>query len=129
MIRLNAQGWNAPAIAEVFECCEHTVRATLRRWQASGLGGLWEASGRGDKPRWQESDLEYLESCIEQEPRTYNSRQLAQKLAQQRHVSLSADRVRRLLKKRALAGNAPAIANSTTKTQSLNVSSKQTSGA
>jgi len=37
MVRLNAQGWNAPAIAEMFECCEHTVRATLRRWQQLGL--------------------------------------------------------------------------------------------
>ncbi|OLP19878.1 transposase, partial [Leptolyngbya sp. 'hensonii'] len=33
MLRLNAQGWTAPAIAEVFECHEHTVRATIRRWQ------------------------------------------------------------------------------------------------
>jgi len=59
-MRLNAQGWNAPAIAEMFEC-EHTVRATLRRWQQLGLGGLWDAPGRGDKPRWQAADLDYLE--------------------------------------------------------------------
>ena len=39
MLRLNAQGWNTPAIAEIFECHEHTVRATIRRWQAEGLGG------------------------------------------------------------------------------------------
>ncbi len=38
MIRLNAQGWTAPAIAEIFECQDHTVRATLRRWQRLGLG-------------------------------------------------------------------------------------------
>lgn len=31
IIRLNAQGWNVPAIAKIFECHEHTVRATLRR--------------------------------------------------------------------------------------------------
>jgi transposase len=47
MIRLNAQGWNAPAIAEIFECCEHTVRATLKRWQDNGVNGLWDAYGRG----------------------------------------------------------------------------------
>ncbi len=39
MLRLNAQGWNTPAIAETFECHEHTVRATIRRWQDGGLGG------------------------------------------------------------------------------------------
>lgn len=39
MLRLNAQGWTAPAIAEIFECQEHTVRETIRRWQQQGLGG------------------------------------------------------------------------------------------
>lgn len=38
MLRLNAQGWNTPAIAETFEYHEHTVRATIRRWQDGGLG-------------------------------------------------------------------------------------------
>lgn len=90
MVRLNAQGWNAPVIAEMFECCEHSVRATLRRWQQLGLGGLWDAPGRGDKPRWQAADLDYLEQCLEQEARTYNSQQLAQKLEQERQVKLSA---------------------------------------
>jgi len=42
MLRLNAQGWTVPVIAEIFECHEHTVRATLRRWQDKGWG-LWEA--------------------------------------------------------------------------------------
>ena len=36
MLRLNAQGWTVPAIAEIFDCHEHTVRATIRRWQADG---------------------------------------------------------------------------------------------
>ena len=116
MVRLNAQGWNAPALAEIFECCEHTVRATLRRWQTLGLGGLWDAPGRGDRPRWQAADLDYLEQYLEQEPRTYNSRQLAQKLKQERQVELSADRMRRLLKKRASGGNGLAIATELSKT-------------
>ena len=37
---------------------------------------------------------------IEQEQRTYNSRQLAEKLKQDRGVTLSPDRIRKLLKKR-----------------------------
>lgn len=102
MVRLNAQGWNAPAIADIFECCDHTVRATLRRWQKLGLGGLWDAPGRGDKPKWQEADLQYLEQCLEQEPRTYKTQQLAQKLDKKRQVRLSADRIRGLLQKRAI---------------------------
>lgn len=127
MVRLNAQGWNAPVLADIFECCEHTVRATLRRWQRLGLGGLWDAPGRGDKPKWQEADLEYLEQCLEQEPRTYNSQQLAQKLTEQRQVTLSADRIRRLLKKRASDGSALVTATNTNKTRLPNASNKQTS--
>lgn len=49
MLRLNAQGWNVPAIAKMFECHEHTVRATIKRSPSSGLSGLWEADGRGAK--------------------------------------------------------------------------------
>jgi len=29
---------------------------TIERSQQDGLGGFWEALGRGKKPRWQESD-------------------------------------------------------------------------
>ena len=106
MLRLNAQGWTCPAIAEIFECHEHTVRATIRRWQGSGLGGLWETPGRGAKRKWSETDLQYLEQCLEKEGRTYNSLQLAHKLFQERQVKLSPDRLRHLLQKRALSGNA-----------------------
>ncbi len=100
MLRLNAQGWNSPAIAEIFECHEHTVRATIRRWQAEGLGGLWEAPGRGAERKWQETDLQFLEQCLELDGHTYNSLQLAQKLSQERQVKLSPDRLRHLLRKR-----------------------------
>ena len=111
MVCLNAQGWNTPELATMFECCEHTVRASLKRWQSHGLGGLWDAPGRGRKPSWQESDMAYLEECLETDERTYNSAQLASKLEQERDVSLSADRVRRILKKRDGGGNALATVN------------------
>lgn len=81
MLRLNAQGCNTSAIAEIFECHEHTVRATIRRWQDGGLGGLWEASGRGAKRKCSEADLQYLERCLEREERTYNSLQRRPKVS------------------------------------------------
>jgi transposase len=124
MLRLNAQGWNTPAIAEIFECHEHTVRATIRRWQAKGLGGLWEAPGRGAKRKWSEADLQYLEQCLELEERTYNSLQLAHKLCQERQVKLSPDRLRHLLQKRALGGNARGTVIEPNKTLSINNSNK-----
>lgn len=46
-IRLNAHGWNVPQIAQYLDWHEHTVRSALQRWQEQGLGGLWEAKGRG----------------------------------------------------------------------------------
>lgn len=82
-----------------------------------GLGGLWEASGRGVKARWSETDKQALEAWVEVAPRTYNSTQLAQKLQQERQVNLSADWIRRVLKKRGFAGNGPVIASEGNKTQ------------
>ncbi len=92
------------------------MRRTLQRWQQNGLAGLWDAPGRGAKAKWQEADLLYLEQCLEQRPRTYNSQQLAQKLKQERQLNLSADRIRRVLKKRALVGNGLDSANEADKT-------------
>lgn len=120
MIRLNAQGWRVPAIAQIFECHEHTVRATLQRWEQGGLGGLWEAAGRGAKRKWEEADLQAVEQWIEQDTRTYNSHQLAQKLAVERQVQLSPRRVRYLLQKRAIEGNEPVIVSEANKTLSKN---------
>jgi transposase len=70
MLRVNAQGWNVPAIAKMFECHEHTVRVTIRRWESGGLSGLWEALGRGAKRRWTEADIEYIEYHLREKDRT-----------------------------------------------------------
>lgn len=109
VLRLNANGWTVYEIAKCFNWHEQTVRQTIHRWEKFGLGGLWEASGRGAKPKWQEADIQYLEQCLEQEQRTYNSEQLAKKLASDRQVQLSPDRIRRVFKKRGSAGSAPDI--------------------
>jgi transposase len=99
-IRLSGHGWYVEKIAAYLNWTPQTVRETIHRWNSFGLGGLWEAPGRGGKTKWQEADIAYLEKCLKQEPRTYNSQQLAQKLASERQVSLSPDRIRRVLKKR-----------------------------
>ena len=117
MVRMNAQGWNVPEIAKIFKCHEHTVRTTLRRWQEGGIVGLLEMKGRGAKTKWQSSDLEYLLDCLENDPRTYNSEQLAHKLKQERGVDLSGDRLRRILKKRVTNGNELGQAIEQSKTQ------------
>lgn len=39
---------------------QQTVRQTIKRWQVQGLGGLWEAPGRGKKRSWQEEDWQVI---------------------------------------------------------------------
>ena len=100
VIRLNHQGVYVEKIAAYFGWNARTVRETIQRWQKKGLGGLWDAPRPGAQKLWQPDDLEYLSSCLRQEQRTYNSKQLAQKLANERQVNLSADHLRRVLKKK-----------------------------
>jgi transposase len=100
VIRLSHQGMYVEKIAAFFNWNIRTVRETLHRWQRQGLGGLWDAPRPGPQPRWQEADIEYLETCLREEPQTYNSEQLADKLEAERNVQLSADHLRRLLQKR-----------------------------
>jgi len=78
--------------------------------------GIWEALGRG-KTKWQEADLQTVEQWIEQDARTYNSHQLAQKLSEQRQVKLSPRRLRHLQKK-GFDGNELVTATEASKTLS-----------
>ena len=116
IIRLNAHGWYVEKIAGHFNWTSQTVRDVLHRWQKLNYSGLWDKPGRGGKPKWKEEDIVFLEECLEKEPRTYNSRQLAQKLHRDRQVQLSPDRLRRVLKKRGSLGNEPGRAIEENKT-------------
>ncbi|BAY66878.1 transposase (plasmid) [Calothrix brevissima NIES-22] len=100
VIRLNANGWYVEKIAAHFNWTPQTVREVLHKWEKLGIQGLWEKSGRGGKTKYNEEDIIFLEECLKKEPRTYNSLQLAQKLERDRHIQLSPDRLRRVLKKR-----------------------------
>jgi transposase len=100
MLWLNHDGWNVPAIADMFDCHEHTVRATIRRWEGAGLSGLWEAPGRGAKPRWNAADMACIEACLADETRTYNSAQIVRKLKDEGLVDLSSSQLREILKKK-----------------------------
>ena len=93
MLKLNAQGMNVSETAKVFNCHEHTVRAAIQCWKERGLVGLWSS-------KWKAEDLEYIETCLNGEKRTYNSIQLARLLKEERAVNLSSDRLQKILKKR-----------------------------
>jgi transposase len=89
---MSHRGLYVEKIAAFFNWNIQTVRDTLHRWQQQGLGGLWDAPRPGPRPRWQPEDIEYLETCLREDPRTYNGQQLANKLESERNVKLSADR-------------------------------------
>jgi transposase len=100
VIRLSHQGWYVEKIADFFNWRIQTVRDTLHRWEQGGLGGLWDAPHPEKQRTWTPSDIEYLEQCLRQDDRSYNSRQLAQKLLEDRQVKLSPGHLREVLKKR-----------------------------
>lgn len=100
MLRLNHDGWNVPAIADMFDCHEHTVRATIRHWERGGLSGLWEAPGRGAKPSWKAADMACIEACLNDATRTYTSAQIVRKLKDEGLVDLSSGQLRAILKKK-----------------------------
>ena len=84
VVRLNANGWYVEKIAKHFNWTPQTIREVLHKWQKLGMEGLWELPCRGRKTNYTEEDIVYLEECLKQEPRTYNSCQLAQKLKNER---------------------------------------------
>ena len=102
VIRLNAHGWYVEKIAAHFNWTSQTVREVLHKWSNLGMEGLWELLGRGAQKTWKDEDIEFLKKCLKNESRTYNSLQLVQKLEKERSLKLSADRLRRILKKRVI---------------------------
>ena len=104
-MRLSSHGWKVAQISEYFDWHEQTVREIIQRWKRGGEQGLYDLPKTGRPKQWQEEDLKYIETCLEKDGQVYNSRQLSVKLQQERQVTLSSDRVRRLLKKRGGYGN------------------------
>jgi transposase len=104
-MRLSSHGWKVTQIAEYFDWHEQTVREIIQRWKQYGEQGLYDLPKTGRPKQWQESDLKYIETCLEKDGQVYNSQQLSTKLREERQVSLSSDRIRKLLKKRVGYGN------------------------
>ncbi|MBD3887157.1 helix-turn-helix domain-containing protein [Phormidium tenue FACHB-886] len=104
-LRMNAQGWNVPDIAEHLGWSQQSVRQAIERWNNIGLMGLWDAPRTGRKRRWADEDWQVIEQAVG-EPRRYSARQLSQKLLETRQVQLGQEQVRRILKKKATNGDA-----------------------
>nr|WP_293110995.1 helix-turn-helix domain-containing protein [Okeania sp. SIO2F4] len=97
---LSDRGWKVSVIAVHLNCAQQTVRQTFYRWLTQGKEGLFDSPRSGRRPVWTTEDIKYIEECLEKEERTYNSRQLVEKLKQERSVEISHDRLRKILKKK-----------------------------
>lgn len=103
-LRLNADGLTVPKIARHLHIHQHTVRATLHRWETLGLCGLWEAPGRGGKCKWSPQDMDAIEQWLGEE-RSYTSRQLQERLVSERGIKLSSRQLSRIVKKKVMSGS------------------------
>lgn len=97
---LSDRGQKVSAIAVHLNCADQTVRQTFYRWLTQGTEGLFNSPRSGRKPVWTNEDIKYIEDCLEKEERTYNSRQLVEKLKQERSVEISHYPLRKILKKK-----------------------------
>ncbi len=116
-LRLNHRGWKAEQIAEYFGWSPATARTTLYRWENDGLMGLWDQPRPGRTPRWSEEDMAHVDKLLQEQKQSYTSTQLVQELASERQVELSPRQMRRLLKKRVIAGSGRGTRTGSSKTQ------------
>ena len=126
-LRLSMYGWTVPRIAAYSGCAESTVRETFRRWWDHGLAGLFEATGRGARPRLTDADFDFLRQQMQEQPKAYNSQQLAALLHEKRGVQVNPDYLRQVLKKKASAGKESGTASSNDKMPRTSKSSQTTS--
>lgn len=100
LIRLSAIGWKVKQIAEYLAWSEETVRRTINKWKKEGLAGLRDKKRKGRPTEWKEEDLNLLEQKINEDSRSYNSKQLREIWGNQRNIWLSERQIRRILKKK-----------------------------
>lgn len=102
-IRLNAKGWYVERIAAYLGCHITTVREALHRWLDKGLGGLWDLPKSTRQRSWSEEDMHCVENWLREEERTYNAKQLAHRLKEERGVEITPNHLRRILKMRGIS--------------------------
>jgi putative transposase len=103
-ILLSADGRRVTQIAELLRVDQSTVHRWLHRFETAGLAGLSSQWSDGRPVVWDEAYEWLLVETVRHDPRWYGLEQslwtcslLAHYLATQRHITLSAERVRVLL--------------------------------
>jgi transposase len=104
-VRLCAIGLDVQEIAQFLDWAPQSVRVAIHRWEDFGLSGLWDAPRSGSPRCYTEADLAYLEQLINGSDRHWTAEQLSQQWAKERNVQMSADQLRRILKKKGIHGS------------------------
>ena len=100
MIRLADAGWPVPQIARHLGYHEQTVRKYLKIFRIAGFDGLSDRPRPGRPARVSAAHLAALETLLDTTERTWTVPQLAGWLAEQHHVRVHPDHLRRLLHRR-----------------------------
>ena len=107
MLRLSHRGWKTDQIAEYLGCRAAMVRRAIHQWQTDGIKGLDDQVRSGRPRTWTEADMVYIEEQLLSEAQTFNTRQIAELLGQERQVHLSRRQISRVLKKKGNAVKEP----------------------
>jgi len=102
---LTALGVKVEKISSWVKLSPNTVRTIITRWLLEGEDSLWDMPRSGRKRTWTEADIQYLEDLRRSDPKNYSSQKLSAILKAERNVELSAQRIRKILKKRSQNGS------------------------
>jgi len=99
MVRLSDTGWSVPRIALYLGQHEQTVRLWVKAFLAGGFDALPNKPRGGKQSALTAAMLEGVRAAVAQGGRTWTAAQLADGTAAQYGVRLSADRLRRHLRR------------------------------
>jgi transposase len=100
MVRLADAGWTIPRIARHLGAHEQTVRKYVKAFLAEGFAALPDRPRPGRPPTVTEDHLQALEALLAAGGRTWTTRQLAERLAQEYGVCVHPDHLSVLLHRR-----------------------------
>jgi len=103
MVRLSDAGWSVPKIAHHLGTHEQTVRAWIKAFLASGFAALTNKPRGGDHSAVTPAMLEAARAEVAKGTRTWSASEIADWVAEQHGVRISAGRMRVHLKRAKLS--------------------------
>lgn len=97
-LRLSNQGWRVPKIAAYLGRGEESIRRDLKRWREQGLEGLADGTAPGQAPLITNEIKSHLVERLGEE-RTWTAPQLADEVALEFKIEVTAEAIRQHLKR------------------------------